>query len=405
MGSFRYRALSETGAIVDGELDADSEREAVEKIRALGHYPIAASAADVSDWRKFLAQEVRFGQAPRQRDLALATRELATLLDAGLEIDYAIETVGTLGEMERLRPSLTAIVARLRGGATLADALAAEKVFPKFYVSLVRAGETGGSLSATLGRLAAWLERAEATRQAVTSALVYPIILLVTTGLSILLILLFVLPEFEPLFTRAGQNLPFATRVVMEAGHVIGAYGWAMALLVIGVVVWLRHRLAQPGFRRKWDALKLRLPLFGDLALKIELERFSRTLGTLLQNGVALPSALAITRDTLGNAVIAAAVDETLTSLREGDTLSSRLARTGIFPAVALDLIRIGEQTGKLEDLLLRQADMYEHGLRHTIDRMLALLVPVLTLFLGIVVAGVIGSILVAILSVNELAF
>lgn len=404
--AYRYRAISESGALLSGELQATSERDAIEKIRALGHYPISAEGTAGESWSALFLGGFRLKRRQaRQRDLALATRELATLIEAGLELDRALETLTALGEMERLRDSLVSIVARVRRGSTFADALATEGIFPEFYVSLVRAGESGGSLAPTLVRLGAWLERSESTRQAVVSALVYPVILLVTTGFSILLILVFVLPEFEPLFRDAGEKLPLATRVVMDVGHFVGAFWWLMLLIGASAVVWFRRSLRKPGFRRAWDGFKLRLPLLGDLVLKIELERFARTLGTLLQNGVALPLALAITRDTLGNNVVAGAVDETLSYLREGDTLSGRLGRTGIFPAVAIDLIRVGEQTGKLDDLLLRQAEMYERGLRQTIDRMLALLVPILTLLLGVIVAGVIASILVAILSVNELAF
>lgn len=404
MTSYRYRALTESGVVLSGEIDAPSEHEAVEMIRAQGHYPISADAAGRESLRNLPFRDIRFARAPRQKDLALATRELSTLLEAGLELDRALETLAALGEMDRLRGTLTSIVARIRGGFSFADALAAEGLFPAFYVSLVRAGESGGSLAPTLERLGSWLERTEAVRQAVASALVYPVILLLTTGLSVLLILVFVLPEFEPLFLQAGQELPLATRVVMGAGHIAGAYWWAVLLISAGAALSFRLAKRRPEFALRWDRWKLRLPLVGDLLLKTELERFSRTLGMLLQNGVALPQALSITRDTLNNKEVAGAVEEALTHVRRGDTLSARLAQTRVFPPVAVDLIRIGEQTGRLDELLLRQAEMHERSLRQTIDRVLALLVPVLTLFLGMIVAGVIASILVAILSVNELA-
>ncbi len=404
MGSFRYRALTGSGAVVAGSLEAPSREAAVQHLRSLGQLPISTSDAGAAGWRKHLT----LGLLPRRRastrDLALATHELAMLLQAGLPLDRALEVLRGLGETERLRGPLDAALARLRDGAGLADALAAEPRFPRLYVAMVRAGEMGGSLEATLRRLAEYLAKAQAIRDAVTSALVYPAILLTTAGLSITLILAFVIPSFEPLFASAGKSLPSSTRVIMAMGHFLREYWWAMAVAVIAAGLALKRALRRPGFRRRVDAALLRLPLLGGLLAKIEVERFSRTLGTLIGNGVALPAALAITKDTLANSVVAEAVGATAASLREGEGLAERLRRTGVFPAVALDLLRVGEETGRLEDMLLRQADIAEQGVKHTVDRLLALLVPVLTVVLGGVVAGVIAAMLTAILSINDLA-
>jgi len=239
----------------------------------------------------------------------------------------------------------------------------------------------------------------------VTSALVYPIMLLCTAGLSIAVILIVVLPQFEPLFADAGQSLPLSTRIVMAFGHFLGATWWAIILIVIAAVFWLRQALSKASFRLRWDKGLLALPLFGDLLTSMEMERFGRTLGTLLSNGVTLPVALGITSDTLSNSSIAGLVSETAVSLREGEGLAGRLARSGQFPSMVVDLVRVGEETGHLDDMLLRLADLYEHSVKHRIDRLLALLVPLLTVVLGMIVAGLIGSMLVAILSVNDLAF
>jgi general secretion pathway protein F len=234
--------------------------------------------------------------------------------------------------------------------------------------------------------------------------MVYPIILLVTAGVSIAVILIFVLPRFAPLFASTGKPLPPVTQFVMAAGDFLGRFWWALALSIIALVLAIRYALARPDIRRRADRLVLRLPLIGDLLLKIEMERFSRTLGTLLGNGVALPTALGITKDTLSNGVVAAAVGETAIGLREGEGLAERLARTRIFPPIALDLIRVGEETGRLDAMLLRQAELSENAVRHTVDRLLALLVPALTVVLGCVVAGLIASLVTAILSINDLA-
>lgn len=404
MVTFHYKAIAETGAMVTGSIDAASEAAVIQHLRAQGHYPISATEARVHDWSVVLRETFRLRRGFSSRDLAIVTQELATLLRAGLELDRALALLSKLGEAKGLRGPLGSILAKIRGGAGFADALAAERGFPKLYISMVRAGEIGGTLEATLHRLGEYLIRAQAVRDEIASALVYPVILLGTSGLSIIVILVFVLPQFEPLFAEAGKTLPLATRMVMAIGHFLGSYWWLLLSMAVAGVISFQKLLRDASFRKRRDNFLLRLPLIGDLILKIELERFGRTLGTLLGNGVALPTALGITSDTLSNSVLAEAAGEAATRLREGETLAGRLARAKIFPSLTLDLIRVGEESGKLDEMLIRQADLYERNVKHTVDRLLALLVPALTLFLGIIVAGLIASILVAILSVNQLA-
>jgi general secretion pathway protein F len=401
--SFRYKAMTPSGTVTTGVLEAPSRDLLIQQLQGRGQYPISATDMTEGRWRAWLGREL-FRRGIRARELSLASHELAMLLHAGLALDRALEILLGLGETARLREPLTAVLARVRNGASLADALADEASFPRIYVSMVRAGELGGSLEAALRRLADYLAKVAEIRDAVTSAMVYPIILLATAGLSISVILVFVLPQFRPLFASTGKPLPFVTQIVMTAGDFLTKYWWALALTVIVLVLGLRHLLARPEIRQRVDRLVLRLPLFGDLSLKIEMERFSRTLGMLLGNGVALPAALAITKDTLANSVVAAAVGETGVGLREGEGLAERLARTRIFPPIVLDMIRVGEETGRLDAMLLRQAELSENSVRHTVDRLLALLVPLLTVVLGFVVAGLIASLVSAILSINDLA-
>lgn len=404
MANFRYKALTVGGTVITGTLEAPSQAAAVQQIRSQGHYPISATDAGAQGWRGWLSRELKLRRGPKPRDLAIATQELAVLLHAGLELDRALSILIGLGEIESMRQPLTGVLNRVRGGSSFADALAHDANFPKLYVSMVRAGEMGGNLEATLRRLAEYLTRAYAIREAITSALVYPIILLCTAGLSIIVILVFVLPEFKPLFDEAGKSLPLATQIVMGIGDFVGAFWWLLVFLTVAGVLGFRRALQDPERRRRWDAFKLRVPLLGKLWIQMEVEKFTRTLGTLLSNGVALPTALSMSAETLNNSVVANAVRQTAVSLREGEGLAARLGRTKVFPAVALDFVRVGEETGKLDEMLLRQADLYERSVKHTIDRLLALLVPVLTILLGMVVAGLIASILVAILSINDLA-
>lgn len=405
MARFRYTAMNSSGALVNGEMDGPSPAAIIEHLQSLGQYPISAVAEGGGFWRGVLARRLSSTEHASPRELTLITHELATLLQAGLPLDRALEILTNLAGTGRLRPHLAAVLERVKDGAGLGDAFAAAgETFPRLFVSLVRAGEMGGSLETTLFRLADYLGKAYAVREALKSALVYPAILLTTAGLAISVILVFVLPQFAPLFQQAGVTLPLATRIIMAAGDFLGRYWWLLLLGAAAIIVGTKRALRRPALRLRLDAMILRLPLFGALAAKIEMERFARTLGTLLSDGVPLPTALGVTKGTLGNEVIAQAIGKTATTLREGEALADLLGRAGIFPGLALDLVRVGEETGRLNEMLLRQADICDREVKHTIDRLLSLLVPVITVCLGFVVAGLIASLLVAILSINDLA-
>jgi general secretion pathway protein F len=403
MASYRYKAMTAGGMIVRGAFDAPTEAAVIQHIRELGHYPLTTSPAGSNDIVGLL-NLLRLTAKPSRNAVLVATQELATLLQAGLELDRALGILVGLKDLGPLREPFVAVRARVRDGASLGDALAEQPVFPKFYVGMVRAGEMGGTLDVTLRRLCDYLAKSIAVRDAIASALVYPLILLVTSGLSIIFILTFVLPEFEPLFAEAGKALPLPARIVMGAGHFVQDFWWAMALVIAGAVFWLRRELRKPEVRRHIDGWLLKVPVLGTLLVAMDVERFSRTLGTLLVNGVPLPTALSLGKDALTNSVLAGAVRDTVQSLREGEGVADRLSRAHVFPDMTIDLIRVGEKSGKLDEMLLRQADLDSERIRHQIDRLLALLVPALTVFLGLIVGALIAAMLTAILSVNDLA-
>jgi general secretion pathway protein F len=402
MTRFHYKAIHRSGSAISGVLEAADQAVAVQQLRAQGHYPVALS----TDANSFADKLRPFGwtRKPGLGQVASLTQELATLLAAGLELDRALSMLAKLGDIGALKEPVEAVREKVRNGATLADAIASGPGFPNYYASMVRAGEFGGTLEQSLGKLANYLQRRLAVRESITSALVYPVLLLITAAASVIIILVFVLPEFEPLFAEAGTQLPLATRVVLGMSRLVREFWWLIGLGVIAAAFGIRHVLTAPGLREQLDRRVLRIPVLGQLIQAVEMERFCRTLGVLSANGVALPTALSLTRDTLNNSAIAKAVGETATRLREGDSLARRLAQTGVFPAVLLDLVQIGEEAGKLDVMLLRQADLQEQRLRHTTERLLAILVPALTILLGFIVAGLIASMLVAILSINDLA-
>ncbi|MBL6854695.1 MAG: type II secretion system F family protein [Alphaproteobacteria bacterium] len=405
MPLYRYRAVATTGQIVTGTLEAPTRAGATDALRRQGHVPIAAAEVGKAGFRDELQGLLTLpARKPSFRALTTATQELAALLGAGLDLDRSLATLGGLQDIKSLHPSFAVARQRVRDGASLADALSGDAAFSPFYVNMVRAGERGGSLDRTFAVLADYLARTLSVREAVSSALVYPAVLVATAGLSIVVILGFVLPEFAPLFAESGRQLPFVTRLAMGLSSTFRDFWWAFALGLIAAVVAIRSAARNPVLRAKIDTALLKLPVLGELLLGMEVERFCRTLGTLLKSGVALPEALTLSSAVLWNHTLRDAIAEAAVSLREGEQLSSKLKVTGLFPALTLDLIQIGEETGQLDEMLLKQADLDAQRLRHALDRLLALLVPTLTIGLGFVVAGLIASMLVAVLSVNDLA-
>ena len=404
MPSFHFRAMTTSGAIVTGVLDASSERDAIQAIRGMGHYPIAADEDGKQIGQAPPSLASLFRRPVSGRTLISVTQELATLLRAGVELDRALRILLRLDETRQMHTELEGVLERVRDGASLADAVAASRAFPAFYADMVRPGEQTGQLAAILESLGAYLARAHAIRQTIASALVYPAIVTATAGFAIVFVLTFVLPQFTPLFAEAGKALPLSTRIVMAAGNVLVDWGWVLPVLALVAVVFYRRAMEDPANRRARDRLLLRVPVFGNLIRKLQIERFARTLGTLVAGGVSLPQALTITAETLSNTVLADTVGGASTALREGDSLASQLAASGKFPPLVLDLIQVGEESGQLPAMLLRAAEIYEQETRHTVDRLVAMLVPALTVIMGLVVAGLIASIMTAVLSVNDLA-
>ncbi len=404
MMRFRYEAVSAAGEPVAGEMEAETRAAVIERLQRLGHVPIRAEAAR-GGVARLLAWEWKPGRARALRNLPLVTQQLATLLHAGLSLDRALELAQGMAARAAERDCLGAGLDKVRGGAALADALAAQpSVFPRLYVGMVRAGEAGASLDATLRQLAEFLEKSEAARQKVVSALIYPAVVLATGLGSVGVRFGFVIPRFRPLFEDAGTALPFAARAVLAVSDFLQSYGWAPVLALALAGMLFAHRLRGREARRRWDRRLLRLPLLGDLIAKSEVARFARTLGTLLKNGVSPLPALAVTQETLRNAVIAEAVGAVADSLKEGKSLAEPLSRSKAMPALAIQLIRVGEETARLEEMLIKTAEIFDEEVGRSVERLLALLVPGITVLLGIVVALVIGSILTAVLSVYELA-
>lgn len=406
MPRFRYEAVDAAGEVSRDELEAATAEAAVEQLRDRGLLPLLVDEAKGGLLRGGLGQPLfSKRRALSRKAVGLFTQQLASLLGAGMPLDRALTILIGVAEDERSKSLLERVQEKVRGGSTLADALDAQSAFSRFYLNMIRAGEAGGALETVLKRLNEFLERSQALRETVTSALIYPIILLTVAALSVIILLTFVVPQFERLFADAGKALPLATQIVIAVGDGFRHYWWIGLLAIGSLVVAVRRWLSRPENRARWDRWLLRLPLFGDLIAKVETARLSRTLGTLLGNGVSLLNALAIVRETLSNQVLAVALGEVAEHAKTGRGLAEPLLETGRFPKLAVQMIRVGEETGQLQEMLLQVADTYDGEVQTAVKRLLTLLEPALILGLGVIIAAIIMSILVAILSLNELAF
>jgi general secretion pathway protein F len=405
MPVFHYRAVNPAGAVIKGRLEAPDRSNAAAFLQQQGNVPLALEAkAPIGGLRGLLAKEIGGNRRPGPRVIAELIGRLALLLDAGIALEAALALLAASEGAVVARDQAAALLRRLRTGASLADAMAAEgTVFPPLIVAMIRAGEASGMLAPTLERLAGHLARAEAVRQSVRSALIYPAVLLITAAGSVLMVLLVVLPQLEPVFADSGAELPLLTQIAFAASDLVREYWWAMliALGVLGLAA--RQTLAEPRMRARRDALILRVPILGMALRRAEAGRFARVLGTLVSGGVGLPAALALAQPVVGNQLIADAMTRVTAAVREGGGLSGPMAQARIFPDLAVQMVRIGEATGHLDAMLLRLADLLETDVQRTLDRALALMVPTLTLFLGALVAAIIGSVMLAVLSVNDI--
>jgi general secretion pathway protein F len=403
MPRFRYRALDGGGVLLKGISEGASAAEVAAQLQKRGAMVLGISPAG----RGFELLSMQIGGAGslRKTELVDATRELASMLGAGQDLDRALRLMVEEPPNKRVGAVLGRVRELVRNGSALANALQSEpKSFSRLYIGLIRAGEAGGDLANTLERLAELLERQRGMTAAVQSAMIYPAILLIAAIGSIVLLLTQVLPQFVPLFAQNGVALPASTAFLLATGNAVSSYG-LYVLAGLAVLAGAAHQLLQkPGPRLVADRFLLRLPIIGGLTAEILAARFARTLGMLLINGVPLLGALAIVQDVLGNRAAQGAVLAAAESAKTGQGMASALARRAIFPKRLVHLLRLGEATAQLGPLALRAADIHEERTRLALQRMIALLVPAITVLMGAAVAGIVSSLLLAMLSLNDIA-
>jgi len=409
MPTYSYKATDSAGKIVKGTLEAEQERGVVASLHDMGYIPIKISLAgrDRSRFDLDLSKNIiSIFKRISTKDVVSFTQDLSALLEAGLQVDRALSTLIDVAEKEKFKEVIKDVLKTVQEGSYLSDALAKHpRVFSTFYVNMVRAGEAGGVLEAVLGRLGDFLESSQDLRDYIKSAMVYPVFLVSVGGISIIILLTFVIPKFSIIFSDMGQSIPLSTRFLIGFSEILRTY-WLVILGGFGAVYFfLRRYIRTPAGRLRLDQYKMNFPVGGELIKKIEVSRFARTLGTLTKSGVPILQALNLVNEIIGNRAIARSMGKIYERVKEGEMLTKPLGEAGIFPTLAIQMITVGEETGRLDEMLLRVAETYEKMVRNMVKKFISLLEPAMILGMGLVVGFIVISMLMAIFSMSEMPF
>ena len=409
MAQFSYKATDQTGKIVTGTQDASDEKGVVAVLQAQGYIPIRiTSSAKVSSrlssgWEKSI-----FGVLKKvsEKDILRFTEDLATLLDSGLPLDRSLQILRDASDKKGLKSVLNDVLKAVQKGSDLSDALANHpKRFSRFYVNMVKAGEAGGFLDLILKRMSIYLNDIKDLKDYIVSAMIYPLFLICIGGISILILLTYVIPKFAVIFADLGQAIPFSTQLLLSTAAFFQKY---VLLLLAGfaavIFLWRRFSMTPAG-RYRIDSFLTTLPVVGGFIQELETARFARTLGTLIKSGVPILGSLTLVQGVIRNRVIAESLDFIRERVREGDALSKPLADSDMFPKLATQMIIVGEETGRLDEMLFKIGDIYEKKVRNFIKKGMSLMEPAVILAMGIIIGFIVISMLMAIFSMNDMPF
>jgi type II secretion system protein F len=402
MPVYIYRAADRRGQTIDGVMEAPDARAVVERLHKEAYFPIRVSPhGERREWFGLGAASTRVGH----RDLLAFTQQLATLFEAGMPLDRALAILEELSPNQRVKTIVTDLLHSVRGGASLSDALAKHhpRPFSRLYINMVRAGERGGVLEVSLRRLAEFLESRAAFREAIVSALAYPLVITTVGAGAVVFLLTFVIPRFATIFADLGQAIPLPTQILMAVSAGMQAYWWVGVAIAVAVGIAWRMWVGTPEGRIQWDQFRLRVPIIGPTTIKIETARFARTLGTMLKSGVPVLGAMAVVGEMTTNQVVGRWVQHVADGVKRGTTLAAGMVEHGRFPVLAVHMVRVGEETGRLEDMLLKVAETFEQDTRVELKRVIGLLEPAVILAMGVLVAFIVVAMLLAIFSINEM--
>jgi type IV pilus assembly protein PilC len=404
MAKFSYTAVDAKGKQATGVVEANDQNDAIAQIRQLGFYPQRLDEA--KDTEKTTMGKLRIKKKNgrvKMRIVTVFTRQLATLIDAGLPL---LRSLNTLSKQERnpvMRSTMADLAATVESGSTFSEALAQHPaIFNKLYVNMVKAGELGGVLEIVLTRLAEFQEKSQRIKSKVLAAMVYPIVVLCIAILILAFLLTFIVPKFQQIFADAlpGKPLPAITQFVIDLSHLLTSQWYfvlgGIALLVIGYKVFS----SSPAGIVILDRIKLRMPVFGDLISKTSIARFSRTLGTLISSGVPILQALNITRETAGNYVVASAIGKIHDSVKEGESVVGPMEASGVFPPIVTSMVQVGEETGQLPDMLVKVADVYEVEVDNVVTGLTSILEPIMIVLLAVIVGTIVIALFLPMISI-----
>ncbi|MCX8030065.1 MAG: type II secretion system F family protein [Thermodesulfovibrionales bacterium] len=397
MAIFFYKASTIDGSIKEGLIEAQDEKNAIEKLRNSGLIPIKVVSSSDST-------KIKFSIKGRKADLLTFTTELSALLSAGLPLDRSLNILSNISEDKYMQGVIQDILKSIREGSSFSEALTKHpRVFPKIYINMIRAGELGGVIDIVLDKLNEYLESSKELKDHIYSSMIYPVILLFSGSVSIIILLTFVLPKFSVIFSELGSSLPLPTQILLAFSNSLKSSWWLLIIFHIIGIFFFKQYLKTSSGKYKWDLVKLKL--FRDIITKLETARFCRTLGTLLKSGVPLLQALNNSKEVINNQVISSTIDNVTKGAKEGMGLSEPLMKAKVFPELALSMIKVGEETGQLEDMLIKVAITYEKSLRLTIKRFISFIEPVMILFLGLVIGFIVLAMLMAIFSITDIPF
>lgn len=405
MPLFEFKATSSDGKIFEGQREDTDQSAVITWLQSSGYIPIYAKEAkqnSLSNWRIGLLTNKN---TLSSNQLLEFTEQLATLIKAKLPLDHALRIFKDLSEHENVRNMSELILEEIEGGNTLSAALEKQKVsFSSYYINMVRASEASGNLEIGLSRMHQYLESAKTMRDKLVSSLIYPFILITVAIISLIVIMTFVVPKITELFAGNEELLPFATKAVISASNILSNYWWFLLIATLLIIFSIRFLFTHEKFRTLWDARIIKLPYFGDLIVKHETAKFTSSLGSLLSNGVPALSALPIAKANLKNSLLLKNVGEAMDQFKEGKSLFHTLHKVKLFPPLALQMIKVGEETGELDHMLIRVSEIYEKETANAMQRVINLFEPIIIILLGIIIGGIIVSILLGMVSINDLA-
>jgi general secretion pathway protein F len=404
MPSYNYKASTFEGKIVEGTMEASDDGTASLKLQEMGLLPVRIG---ISAHQTAFTREIDWPwkrKKVRRKDLLVFTQELHTLVHAGFPLDRTLAVLGQLAESPAMAEVVQDVLKEVKGGKSFSEALAKyPEVFPKVYVSMVKAGEAGGALDEILSRLSTYLLTSEDLRSYIFSSMIYPVLLSIVGILSVTVLTIFVVPRFTAIFQDMGVPLPLPMAILKNLSGFLTYYWWAVLIMIVLVGIYFRRFRASTEGRLKLDRWMLRIPLVGALLRKIEVARFSRSLGTLLHGGVPLLQSMTIVREIIANQSIAVTIEPIRNGIKKGEGITQPMKQSGVFPPLAMHLIEVGEESGKLDGMLIQVAEVYDVEVRNSIKNLIAFFEPALILLMGIIIGTIVVSMLMAIFSINDI--